>query len=140
MDDDSSAFRIELPELRKYKTLDIAWRLLFLLFWILWGVLLFGDTEVSRETSLVITGTGVVLAGGFAIYASRKQKTLRPLINRRFAAEFSAQTGYEYPRDVDILEVKRTIAVRRDDGSVLLWAVNRSTGSVILTPVVQARP
>ncbi|MDO6142150.1 hypothetical protein [Paenarthrobacter aurescens] len=140
MDDESSGFRIELPELRKYKTLDIAWRLLFILFWISSGILLIGDIEVSRETSLVITGTGVVLAGGFAFYASRKQKTLRPLINRRFAAEFSTQTGYEYPGDIDILEVKRTIAVRRDDGSVLLWGVNRSTGSVTVTPVVQARP
>jgi hypothetical protein len=140
MDYDSSAFRIELPELRKYKTLDIASRLIFLIFWILWGVLLFGDTEVSRETSLVMMGIGVVIAGGFALYAFREQKTLRPLINRRFAAEFSAQTGYEYPRDIDILEVKRTIAVRRDDGSVLLWGVNRSTGSVKVFPAAPARP
>jgi hypothetical protein len=68
----------------------------------------------------------------------RKQKVLRPLINRRFGEEFSTKTGHAYPENIDILAVKQTIAVRKDDGSVLLWGVNRSIGSVMVTPVTQA--
>jgi hypothetical protein len=140
MGNDSNTFTIALPEMRKYKMLDVSWRLLFLFFWILWGVISFGNVEAPREIRFAIMGVAVVLAGGFAFYASRKQKALRPLINRRFAEEFSAKTGHEYPQNFDILTVKQTIAVRKDDGSVLLWGVNRSTGSVIITPMAQARP
>jgi len=139
MSNDSNTFTIALPEMRKYKVLDVSWRLLFLVFWILWGVLSFGNIEVPREIDFAIMGVAIVLPAGFAFYASRKQKELRPLINRRFAQEFSAQTGHEYPQDIDILTVKQTIAVRKEDGSVLLWGVNHSTGSVIVTPVAQAR-
>jgi hypothetical protein len=135
MGNDSNTFTIALPEMRKYKMLDVSWRLLFLVFCILWGVISFGNIGIPREISFVVMGVFVVLIGGFAFYASRKQKALRPLINQRFAEEFSARTGHEYPKNIDILTVKQTIAVRKDDGSVLLWGVNRSTGSVVVTPV-----
>lgn len=139
MDGDSNTFTVELPEMRKYKTLDIMWRLLFCLLWILSGVILFGNIGISREVGVVAMGVVGVLTIGFSFYASRKQKALRPLINRRFAEEFKAHTGHEYPRDIDIMAVKRTIAVRKDDGSVLLWGVNRSTGTVKVFPA-GARP
>jgi hypothetical protein len=137
MGNDSNTFEIDLPEMRKYKTLDVSWRLLFLIFWILWGVIWFGNIEVPREIRFAIMGVVLVLAAGFAFYASRKQKALRPLINRRFAEEFSTKTGHAYPQNIDILAVRQTIAVRNDDGSVLLWGVNRSMGSVTVTPVTQ---
>jgi hypothetical protein len=140
MGNDSNSFTIASPEMRKYKTLDVAWRLLFLIFWILWTVIFYGNSEVPREISFATTGAALVLAGGFAFYALRKQKALRPLINRKFAEEFTAKTGQEYPQNIDILAVQRTIAVRKDDGSVLLWGINRSTGSIKVTPVAQARP
>lgn len=140
MGNDSNTFTVDLPEMRKYKTLDVAWRLLFLFFWILWIVIFYGNTEVPREISFATTGVALVLVGGFALYASRKQKALRPLIKRKFAEEFSAKTGHEYPQNIDILAVQRTIAVRKDDGSVLLWGIYRSTRRVIVTPVAQARP
>lgn len=139
MGNDSNTFTIALPEMRKYKVLEVSWRLLFFVFWILWGVLSFGNIELPREMVFAIMGVAIVLTGGFAFYASRKQKALRPLINRRFAEEFSAKTGHEYPQNIDILTVKQTIAVRKEDGSVLLWGVNRSTGSVLVSPVAQAR-
>ncbi|MFE4835921.1 hypothetical protein ACFRAU_14730 [Arthrobacter sp. NPDC056691] len=129
------SFTIALPEMRKYKVLDIAWRLLFLVLWIVWGVIFFGNAEGPREINLAVMGVAVVVTGGFVLYASRQQKALRPLINRRFAEEFRAQTGHEYPLDVDILVVKQSIAVRKDDGSVLLWSVNRSTGAIEVTPM-----
>jgi hypothetical protein len=138
MGNDSNTFTIDLPEMRTYKTLDVSWRLLFLVFWILSLVLSFGNIEVPREISFAIMGVALVLTAGFAFYASRKQKLLRPLINRRFGEEFSTKTGHAYPENIDILAVKQTIAVRRDDGFVLLWGVNRSIGSVMVTPVTQA--
>jgi len=140
MGNDSNTFTIALPEMRKYKMLDVWRRLLFLVLWILLAVISFGNVEIPREISFVIIGVTAVLWGGFLFYSSRKQKALRPLINRRFAEEFSAKTGHEYPQNIDILEVKQTVAVRKEDGSVLLWGIKRSTGSVIVTPVAQARP
>lgn len=139
MGNDSNTFTIAIPEMRKYKTLDVAWRLLFLIFWILWTVIFYGNTEVPREISFATMGVALVLAGGFAFYASRKQKALRPLINRKFAEEFNVKTGHEYPPNIDIMDVKRTVAVRKDDGSALLWGINRSTGSIKVTPVAQAQ-
>lgn len=139
MGNDSNTFTVALPEMRTYKMLDVAWRLLFLVFWILSGILSFGNIELPRDRAFAIMAVAIVLTGAFAFYAYREQKALRPLINRRFAEEFSAKTGHEYPQNINILTVKQTVAVRRDDGSVLLWAVNRSAGGVIITPVAQAR-
>src|SRR5688500_13036555 len=139
MEGDLSTFTVELPEMQKYKTLDIMWRLFFFLYWIVSGVIFFGNIGISREVGLAALGVVGVLTIGFSFYASRKQKALRPLINRRFAEEFSARTGYEYPRGIDIMAVERTIAVRKDDGSVLLWGVRRSTGTVMVFPA-GARP
>jgi len=138
MTSDESTFTIALPEMRKYKMLGISWRLLFLLFWILWGVISFGDLGLSREIIFIITGVVLCLSAGFAFYSSRKQKTLRPLINQRFAEEFRAKTGHEYPPGIDILAVKQSIAVRNDDGSALLWGVQRSSDQVALTPITKA--
>jgi hypothetical protein len=90
--------------------------------------------EVPREIALTAVGVAVLLAGGFALYASRKQKQLRPLINRKFAEEFTARTGYEYPHDIHILDLQRTIAIRKPDGSVLLWGINRSPDTVRVFP------
>jgi hypothetical protein len=106
------------------------WRLFFLLLWILQSVIIFGRLGISREATLAIMGVAAVLTVGFFLYATRKQKALLPLINRRFAEEFTAHTGYEYPSHMDILAVKRTIPVRKDDGTVLLWGVGRSTGTI----------
>lgn len=139
MEGDANTFTVELPEMQKYKTLDIMWRLFFFLLWILLWVILFGNIGISREVGMTALGVVGVLTIGFSFYASRKQKALRPLINRRFAEEFNAHTGYEYPRGIDIMAVERTIAVRKDDGSVLLWGVKRLTGTVKVFPA-GARP
>jgi hypothetical protein len=66
MSNDSNTFTIALPEMRKYKVLDVSWRLLFLVFWILWGVLSFGNIEVPREIDFAIMGVAIVLPAGFA--------------------------------------------------------------------------
>lgn len=139
MSSEESTFTIALPEMRTYKMLGIYWRLLFLLFWILWGVVSFGDLGLSREVIFVVTGVALCLSVGFAFYSSRKQKTLRPLINQRFADEFRAKTGHQYPPGIDILEVRQSIAVRNDDGSALLWSVQSSSGQVALTPITKPR-
>jgi hypothetical protein len=138
MSPDERTFTIALPELRKYKILSIAWRLLFLVFWILLGVTSFGNFGLSREIVFIITGVALCLSLGFAFYSSREQKTLRLLINQRFAEEFRVTTGHEYPSDIDILEVKQSIAVRNEDGAVRLWGVHRSFNQVVLTPITNA--
>lgn len=139
MGSNESTFTIALPEMRKYKMLSISWRILFLLFWILWGVLSFGNLGLSGEIVFVITGVALILSAGFALYSSHKQKTLRPLINRRFAEDFRAKTGHDHPSGIDILKVRQSIAVRTEDGSVLLWRVQRLSDQVVLTPINKAQ-
>lgn len=56
MGNDSNTFTIALPEMRKYKMLDVPWRLLFLVFWILWGVISFGNVEAPWEIRFAIKG------------------------------------------------------------------------------------
>jgi hypothetical protein len=83
----------------------------------------------------IVAGIAMALSFGLSAYEKRKWKGLAPLINRRFAEEFTAHTAYDYPQDVDILSVQRSIAVRRPDGSVLLWGVSRSKDSFIVFPM-----
>lgn len=138
MSPDGGTFTIALPEMRTYKKLDISWRLLFVVFWILLGVTSFGNLGLSREVGFVVTGVALCLSAGFAFYSSRKQKTLRPLINRRFAEELRAKTGHEFPLDVDILKVNQSVAVRNEDGTARLWSVQRSSHQVVLSPIAEA--
>lgn len=57
------------------------------------------------------------------MYWSRQNK-LSPRINRRFAIEFMLRTGYpSFPEDLDILQVKRTVAARDEEGNSHLWSV-----------------
>lgn len=135
MNDAHHAFTVTLPELRKYKTAGNIPGPLFLLFWILLGFTEFGTTGIPHWLGFTVTGIVLALLTGFSIYGSRKRKQLAPVINRRFAEEFTAHTGYEYPQEVDILSVKRTIAVRNLDGSVFLWGIRRAKDAVNVFPV-----
>ncbi|MDQ0239276.1 hypothetical protein [Arthrobacter bambusae] len=134
MDDAHHAFTVTLPELRKFKTAGNISGPFFLLFWILLVLTEFGTTGIPSWLGFTVTGIVLALSTGFSIYGSRKRKQLAPVINRRFAEEFTARTGYEYPQDVDILSVKRTIAVRSLDGSVFLWGIRRAKDAVNVFP------
>jgi len=60
---------------------------------------------------------------------------MREAINQKFAIQFMFRTGYPpYPEDIDVLEVKKTIAVRKDDGDVQLWRVKRKRDTFIISP------
>lgn len=72
MEGDANTFTVELPEMQKYKTLDIMWRLFFFLLWILLWVILFGNIGISREVGMTALGVVGVLTIGFSFYASRK--------------------------------------------------------------------
>ncbi|BCW66787.1 hypothetical protein NicSoilB4_15500 [Arthrobacter sp. NicSoilB4] len=122
MHDSSAAFTIAFPEARKTRTASTLATVFFLMFWILWGVDLFGAPSVPELPWFTIALIPFALFLGFSIYGWRKQRELAPLLNRRFEEEFAAHTQEEYPPDVDILKVRRSIAVKRPDGSVCLWA------------------
>jgi hypothetical protein len=123
---ESKAFTVPFPEARKFRTASTVSFVFFFMFWILWGVVLFGPPEIPTWPVFIVMATAFSLYFGFSIYGTRKQKELAPVINDRFAEEFTAHTAEGYPQDVDILKVKRSVAVRRDDGSVSLWGVKRS--------------
>ena len=125
MDEDSTAIKVAFPEAKKARTASTLATASFLVFWILWGIESFGGSDVPDLPwfSLGLISFGVFVA--FSIYGWRKQNELISLINQRFAEEFSAHTKEDYPKDVDILKVQRSVAVRRADGSVRLWGVKR---------------
>jgi hypothetical protein len=105
------------------------------MFWILWGVDLFGAPGVPDLPWLTIALIPFALFLAFSIYGWRKQRELAPLINRRFADEFVAHTQEEFPQDVDVLKVRRSIAIKRPDGSVCLWGVKRSIDAFNVFPM-----
>ena len=133
--DDGNAFTIAFPEARKCRTAGTMSAVFFFIYWILWGVALFGPAELPDLPLIIVAAVAFGLFLGSSIYKARKQKELAPIINRRFAAEFTAHTAHDYPRDVDILKVKRSIAVRKDDGSVFVWGVERSKDAFTVFPM-----
>lgn len=101
----------------------------------LWGVDFFGGPEVPDLPWLSLGSIPFALFVVLTLYGWRKQKELEPLINQRFAEAFAAHTKEAYPKRVDILKVKRSVAVRRADGSVSLWGVKRKRDSFSVFPM-----
>ncbi|WP_442545196.1 hypothetical protein ACSBOX_05840 [Arthrobacter sp. KN11-1C] len=135
MDGDRTVFIVAFPEARKFRVVRIISGVCFLLVWFQSGVALFGTAELPKWPVFIVAGLALVLAFGLTMYERRKWKGLALVINRRFAEEFTAHTGYDYPQDVDILRVERSIAVRRPDGAVLLWGVSRSKVGFTVFPM-----
>ena len=135
MDDRNAAFTVAFPEARKTRIASTLATVFFLVFWILWGLDSFGAPGVPDLPWFLIGLIPFALFLGFSTYAWRKQKELAPLINQRFADEFIAHTKDAYPQDVDILKVQRSIAVKRTDGSVFLWGVNRKKDTFNVFPM-----
>jgi hypothetical protein len=111
----------------------------FFVFWILWGVDLFGRPEFAFVPWRLVSLVPFALFVGCSMYGWRKRKELALIINHRFAQKFTVHTRDTYPKGVDILRVQRSLAVLRDDGSVFVWGVERkrtaSTSSHELRPV-----
>jgi hypothetical protein len=135
MDDRNAAFTVAFPEARKTRTASTLASLFFLVFWILWGLDSFGTPGVPDLPWFMIGLIPFALFLGCSMYGWRKQKELAALINQSFAEEFVAHTKDDYPRDVDILKVQRSIAVKRADGSVFLWGVKRKKDTFNVFPM-----
>jgi hypothetical protein len=135
MQDSSAAFTVAFPEAQKTRTASTLATVSFSMFWILSGIELFGPRSVPDLPWFPIAQIPFALFLGFSIYERRKQRELASLINRRFAEDFAAHTQEEYPQDVDILEVRQSIAVKRPDGSVRLWGVKRNRDAFYVFPM-----
>ncbi|MDQ0619195.1 hypothetical protein [Arthrobacter globiformis] len=135
MDEPSAAFTVAFPEARKTRAVSTLASIFFFVFWVLWGIDLFGPPELPDLPWWTIGLIPLALFLGCSIYLWRKQKELATLINQRFAEEFVAHTEDAYPQDVDILKVQRSIAVRRDDGSTFLWGVERKKDAFNVFPM-----
>lgn len=71
-----------------------------------------------------------LLCGAISLAASlaywSRQNKLIPRINQRFIIEFMLRTGCPViAEDIDVLEIKRTLAARDQDGTMCLWSVKR---------------
>jgi hypothetical protein len=135
MADSSATFTVAFPEAKKTRTASTLATAFFLVFWILWGVDLFGAPGAPDLPWFSLALIPFVLFLALSIYGWRKKKEFAPLINHRFAEEFAAHTHEEYPQDVDILKVQQSIAVRRADGSVRLWGVKREKDVFNVFPI-----
>lgn len=135
MNDRNAAFTVEFPEARKTRTASTLATVFFLVFWVLWGLDSFGAPGVPDLPWFMIGLIPFALFLGCSSYGWRKQKELASLINQRFAEEFVAHTKDDYPQDLDILKVQRSIAVRRAYGSVGLWGVERKKDTFTVFPM-----
>ena len=123
------------PEARKVRAANTLSAVFYVLLWILLGVSLFGPPEIPKAPLLTVMAFALALQLAFSINGTRKQKELTSVINHRFAEEFTAHTADQYPQELDILTVKRSVAIRRDDGSVSLWGVRRSKDAFTVFPM-----
>lgn len=135
MDDERSSFTVAFPEARKARAASTVSFAFFLIFWILWGVDLFGTQGVPNFPWLIFAMISFLLFAAMAIYSGRLGRELALVINRRVAKEFALHTQEDYPSNVDILKVKRSLAVKRADGTVSVWGVQRKRDVFTLYPI-----
>jgi hypothetical protein len=124
-DASGEAFAVSVPEVRNYRLFQRLPRLLLFGSWLVVGYALFAPGERPNWQAIVISGFFLAISVGLSIYGSRKEKELVAVINDRFAEAFTARTGFAYPRDVNVLEVQRSIAVRKADGSAIVGGVKK---------------
>jgi hypothetical protein len=133
----TEAMKFTFPEIHAYWLMGLWQNLALLALWLMltFGVLTMG--QVRREgwfAAALITVYGLGLIVSMA--GSSRQKRLTPVINERFAVEFMLRTGYPpYPENIDVLQVKRTVAVRDQEGVVHLWSVKRKRDVFTIQPV-----
>jgi hypothetical protein len=88
----------------------------------------------SNEDGWILLACWAV-AGIAALAHYARVNTMREEINQKFAIQFMFRTGYPpYPEDINVLEVKKIIAVRTDSGDVQLWRVKRKRDMFIISP------
>ena len=121
MTNDQSSFSVVVPEMGEYRRAGSIWRVFFILFWILSGYDIIVDSGIPDWLIMGALGLTLIALIGFVVYGSRRQKRLGPVINREFAKQFTEHTGFEYPSDVDVMDVRRTFPVHTAQGSVVLW-------------------
>ena len=98
MDEGSTAFTVAFPEAKKTRTASALATASFLVFWILWGIDSFGGSDFPDLPWFSLGLIPFALFVASSIYGWRKRKELAPLINQRFAEEFSAHTNEDYPK------------------------------------------
>lgn len=133
--DDGRSFTVAFPEARKARAASTMATVFFLIFWILWGIDLFGAQGVPDFPWLIFAMISFLLFAATSIYSGRLDRELTLLINRRVAEEFALHAQEDYPRDVDILKVRRSLAVKRADGTVSLWGVQGKRDVFMLYPI-----
>jgi len=97
LDDNSRAFTVSVPEVRKYRFTQRLPNVFAFGGWIVACYALFGPAERPDWPGMAVAGTFLVFVVAASIYGSRKQKNLVAVINSRFAEVFTAKTGFEYP-------------------------------------------
>jgi hypothetical protein len=134
----TGAMTFSFPEIHAYWLLGVrqnlvqlALMLMLLAFaWLTMGQDRVGD-DWHSTVLMTLYGLGIILS----LTASSRQKKLVPAVNERFAVEFMLRTGYPpYPDDIDVLQVKRTIAVVTEEGNVRLWKVKRKGDMFTIEP------
>jgi hypothetical protein len=131
-----SGFTVTFPDLHEYRRAELMGRLSGLAASVVPLIAIpVGITD--RTAGVLATGAmilGFVASAGFSHRCHATMKRLAPLVNERFAVEFLLRTRHEYSPQIDILEVKETVPVYHDDGSVSLWRVKRRGDTFYVSP------
>lgn len=130
-----TAFTVPFPEARKTRLARLLSMIFFLVYWVLWGLSLYGPPVTAHLPLRAIGTIPFLLFVACFVYEWRKHKKLVPLINKRFAEELFNQTQQVYPEDVNILDVQRSVAVKRADGSISLWGIERKKDRINAFPL-----
>lgn len=121
----SESFTVSVPEVRNYRFVQRLPSLLLFGSWLISGYALFVPGERPNWPAIVIAGFFLAIVCLVLCLWIAEKKDLVAVINDRFAEAFTARTGFEYPRDVNVLEVQQSIAVRKADGSAVVWGVKK---------------
>ena len=130
------AFTVLLPEVTTHTVLGHLPKIVLFLLWILYTLVWMQD--VGDPVAFAFLGLASVLMIILSGYVNQKRTALVRIINARFGEEFMARTGFEYPSDVNVLEVKQTVAVRTAEGPVFLWGVKKHKGGFRVVPTTLA--
>lgn len=121
MTNTQNTFTITIPEMREYRNADRRVKASAILFFALSTYGLLGSEEIPDPAINVAMGCTLLLSIGLGIHGHRLHKRLAPIINRTFAEQFTARTGFQRPYESGILDCGETIFALSPQGTPLAW-------------------
>lgn len=135
--DGKEVISFTFPDIHDYWVMVVFRNLLSVAGWLSVLLVEYGHRWAEDGEQLLL-GTYLVV-GALSLAASltywSHQNKLIPRINQRFVIEFMLRTGCPViAEDIDVLEIKRTLAARDQEGNTCLWSVKRRRDVFTVAP------